>query len=173
MPPGKFHVKIVVRENQDGTYGSYETDIVVPDLKGRSGGTGSPDKNIKLSSIVIGTQLQPAAKKSDRSNPLARDGRELVPNVTHVVSSGQHLYFYYEVYDPAQPVKVMTSITFFRGRVRAFETPVVETTELAGSDRKTAVFQFDVPASSLRPGLYTCQVNVVDDAAGSFTFPRL
>src|SRR5437773_2016528 len=33
MPPGKFHVKIVVRENQDGTYGSYETDIVVPDLK--------------------------------------------------------------------------------------------------------------------------------------------
>jgi hypothetical protein len=54
-----------------------------------------------------------------------------------------------------------------------FETPVVQTTELGGSDKKTAVFQFDVPASSLRPGLYTCQVNVVDDAAGSFTFPRL
>ena len=39
--------------------------------------------------------------------------------------------------------------------------------------RKTAVFQFDVPASSLPPGLYTCQINVVDDAAGSFVFPRL
>ena len=24
-----------------------------------------------------------------------------MPNVTHVVSAGQHLYFYYEVYDPA------------------------------------------------------------------------
>jgi hypothetical protein len=122
--------------------------------------------------VVVGTQLQAGARKNDR-NPLMRDGRELVPNVTHVVSAGQHLYFYYEVYDPAQPVKVMTSIAFFRGKVRAFETPVVETTELAGSDKKTAVFQFDVPASSLRPGLYTCQVNVVDDAAGSFTFPRL
>src|SRR5258708_355736 len=33
MPPGKFHVKIVVRENQDGTYGSYQTHIVGPDLK--------------------------------------------------------------------------------------------------------------------------------------------
>jgi hypothetical protein len=96
-----------------------------------------------------------------------------VPNVTHVVSSGQHLYFYYEVYDPAQPVKVMTSITFFRGRVRAFETPLVEATELAAADRKSAVFQFDIPASSLKPGLYTCQVNVVDDGAGTFAFPRM
>jgi hypothetical protein len=50
---------------------------------------------------------------------------------------------------------------------------VVETTELSAPDRKTAVFQFDVPASSLPPGLYTCQINVVDDSAGSFTFPRL
>ena len=163
MPPGKYRVKIVVRENQDGAFGSYETDIVVPDLKKDA---------LKVSSVVVGTQLQAGARKNDR-NPLMRDGRELVPNVTHVVSAGQHLYFYYEVYDPAQPVKVMTSIAFFRGKVRAFETPVVQTTELAGSDKKTAVFQFDVPASSLRPGLYTCQVNVVDDAAGSFTFPRL
>jgi VWFA-related protein len=163
MPPGKYRVKIVVRENQDGAFGSYETDIVVPDLK--------KDK-LKVSSVVVGTQLQASARKNDR-NPLLRDGRELVPNVTHVVSSGQHLYFYYEVYDPAQPVKVMTSIAFFRGKVRAFETPLVQTAELAGSDGKTAVFQFDVPASSLRPGLYTCQVNVVDDAAGTFTFPRL
>jgi VWFA-related protein len=163
MPPGKYRVKIVVRENQDGTFGSYETDIVVPDLKKDS---------LKMSAVVMGTQLQQGARKNDR-NPLARDGRELVPNVTHVVSSGQHLYFYYEVYDPAQPVKVMTSIAFFRGRVRAFETPVVQSTELAGSDKKTAVFQFDVPASALKPGLYTCQINVVDDAAGSFTFPRL
>jgi len=29
-----------------------------------------------------------------------------------------------------------------------------------------------VPLASLKPGLYTCQVNVIDDAGGSFTFPR-
>jgi hypothetical protein len=127
---------------------------------------------VKLRAIVVGTQLQPGAKKNDR-NPLVRDGRELVPNVTRVVSSGQHLYFYYEVYDPAQPVKLVTSIAFFRGRRRLFETPAVETTALSAPDRKTAVFQFDVPASSLPPGLYTCQINVVDDGAGTFAFPRL
>jgi len=162
MPPGKYHVKFVVRENQDGTFGSYETDVVVPDLK---------QPGVKLSSVVVGTQLQASTKKNDR-NPLARDGRELVPNVTHVVSTGQHLYFYYEVYDPATPVKVTTSIAFFRGKVRVFETQPVEATELTAADRKSAVFRFDVPASSLPPGLYTCQVNVIDDAAGAFAFPR-
>jgi len=163
MPPGKYRVKVVVRENQDGAFGSYETDIVVPDVKRDA---------VKLSSVVVGTQLQPGARKNDR-NPLVRDGRELLPNVTHVVSAGQHLYFYYEVYEPATPVKLLTSIAFFRGRQRLFETPVVETTQLTAPDRKTAVFQFDVPASSLPPGLYTCQINVIDDSAGSFTFPRL
>ena len=49
MPPGKYHVKVVVRENQDGTFGAYETDVVVPDLKKDS---------VKLSSVVLGTQLQ-------------------------------------------------------------------------------------------------------------------
>jgi hypothetical protein len=68
---------------------------------------------------------------------------------------------------------VLTSIAFFRGRQRVFETPLVQNTQLSGADRKAAVFQFDVPASSLPPGAYTCQVNIVDDAAGSFTFPRL
>jgi VWFA-related protein len=174
LAPGKFHVKVVVRENQNGTMGSYETDIVVPDLK---------SDPVKLSSIVLGTSLQPGAGKNPL-NPLVSNGRELVPNVTHVVSPGQHLYFYYEVYDPknappvpggaAKPgIRVMTSIAFFRGKVRAFETPLVETTELTSADRKSAIFQFDVPSASLPPGLYTCQVNVVDDVAGTFTFPRM
>jgi hypothetical protein len=69
-------------------------------------------------------------------------------------------------------VKVLTSIAFFRGKQRVFETPLVERTSVA-ADRKAAVFQFDVPAASLPAGLYTCQVNVVDDAAGTFAFPRL
>ena len=163
MPPGKYHVKVVVRENQGGTFGSYETDVVVPDIEHEA---------MKLSSVVVGTQLQPVTRAND-ANPLIRDGHELVPNVTRVVSASQHLYFYYEVYEPASPVKVLTSIAFFRGRQRAFETPLVQQTAVAGKSRNAAVFQFDVPASSLRPGLYTCQINVVDDSAGTFAFPRL
>jgi VWFA-related protein len=199
LAPGTYHMKVVVRENENGTMGSYETDFKVPDPKKDTAG-------VKLSSVVIGTQLQDGARKNDR-NPLVRNGQELVPNVTRVVSPGQHLYFYYEVYDPANAatakatapnaaanstpsaaakaapgaaasasrndIKLLTSIAFFRGRVRTFETPMVETTELSAPDRKAAIFQFDVPAASLPPGLYTCQVNVIDDIAGTFTFPRV
>jgi len=49
----------------------------------------------------------------------------------------------------------------------------VETTAVTDPNRNSAVFQFALPAASLQPGLYTCQVNVVDDIAGAFTFPRL
>jgi hypothetical protein len=34
------------------------------------------------------------------------------------------------------------------------------------------VFQIDIPLQALNPGFYTCQVNVIDDVAGSFAFPR-
>jgi VWFA-related protein len=171
MPPGAYHVKIVVRENATGAMGSFETDMMVPDVK---------EQSVKMSSVVVGTQLQ-SASRPNPDNPLLRDGRELVPTVTRVVSSGQHLYFYYEVYEPAAAgatgdrsgtIRLLTSIAFFRGGIRVFETPAVETTELTDRGRRTAAFRFDVPAASLPAGLYTCQVNVIDDVAGTFVFPR-
>jgi hypothetical protein len=57
--------------------------------------------------------------------------------------------------------------------MKVFETPLVERSELDVVDRRAALFQFEVPAASFKPGLYTCQVNIVDDVAGTFTFPRL
>ncbi len=32
--------------------------------------------------------------------------------------------------------------------------------------------ELDVPLSGLKPGQYICQLNVIDDANGSFAFPR-
>ena len=55
---------------------------------------------VKVSSVVLSTQLQNAAGRKTAS-PLVRDGVELVPNLTHIVGRNQKLYFYYEVYDPA------------------------------------------------------------------------
>jgi hypothetical protein len=131
---------------------------------------------VKLSSVVLGTQTQPVAQRNAVS-PLARNGTMLVPSLTHVVSTGQPLYFYYEVYEPAVvqsgSPRLLTSIAFFRGKVKTYETPLVEVTRLDAPDRKAAIFQYSVPASALKPGYYTCQVTVVDDVAGTFAFPRL
>jgi len=50
---------------------------------------------------------------------------------------------------------------------------VVERTSIDAADRKSAVFQFQVEADNFKPGLYMCQVNIIDEVAGRFSFPRL
>jgi VWFA-related protein len=178
LPPGQYHLKFVVRENQSGRLGSFETDLTIPDLK---------SVPVKMSSIVLASQLQQTGKHKSE-NPLVRDGSEMIPSVTHVFSADQHLYFYYEVYDPAHTtgntnakpndrnssvIRLLTNVAFFHGKTTAYETPLVESGELNAPDRKAAIFQLDVPLTQLKPGFYTCQINIIDDAAGQFRFPRL
>ena len=42
-----------------------------------------------------------------------------------------------------------------------------------GPDASPISASVEVPAGSLKPGLYTCQVSIIDVAASRFTFPRL
>lgn len=187
LPTGKFHLKFVVRENETGRMGSFETDINIPDLR---------KTPLKLSSVVLASQTVPNANKR-AVNPLVRDGVELVPNLPHVFRRDQHLYLLYEVYEPARatglkaaaadkgpstepksakdaatPVRVLTSIEFLNGATKVYETPLVKATELNVPARQAVAFQFDVPLAQLKAGLYICQINVIDDAGGSFSFPR-
>lgn len=183
LAPGRYHLKFVVRENQTGRMGSFETDLQVPDLK---------KIPLKLSSIVLASQQTPnPAKKA--TNPLIRDGVEWIPNIAHVFRQDQHLYLLYEVYDPtrqkensaapkASPgltrrpsgsVKVLTSIEFLSVGVKVYETPLISAETVNVPDRGAVAFQFDVPLTQFKPGTYVCQVNVIDDAGGSFSFPRL
>ena len=182
LATGKYHVKFVVRENETGNMGSFETDLQVPDLK---------KAPVKLSSVVLASQRTANAAKNT-PNLLVRDGQEYVPNVPHVFRQNQHLYLLYELYDPARskdapqpaaapgltrreggPVHVLTSIEFLSGGVKVYETPLVTADAVNVPGRDALAFQFDVPLTPLKPGNYICQVNVIDDAGGSFAFPRL
>lgn len=171
LPPGKYDLKLVVRENQTGRIGSFEAEINIPELK---------NEPVKLSSVVVSNQKQ-AVKTTQKNNPLISNGNEIVPNVTHVFSSGQNLYFYYEVYDSAHEekdsnknaVRLLSSVVFYKNNVKAYETPLVQADEVNVPDRKATAFELQVPLAQLKPGFYTCQINVVDDAAGKFAFPRI
>ncbi len=184
LAPGRYHVKFVIRENQTGLMGSFETDLNVPDLK---------KAPLKLSSIVLASQRVPNTQKKT-SSPLVRDGVEWIPNLPHIFRQDQHLFFLYEVYDPAHQkgestppetgpgltrrpplsgVHVLTSIEFMLGGSKVYETPLVEANAINSPDRGAISFQFDVPLAPLKPGTYVCQINVIDDAGGSFSFPRM
>ncbi len=183
LAPGRYHLKFVVRENETGRMGSFETDLQVPDMK---------KAPLKMSSIVLSSQRVPNTAKKGGS-PMVRDGVEWIPNLPHVFRQDQHLYFLYEVYDaarqktegpapaaspgltrrPAGAVRVLTSIEFLSGGVKVYETPLVEADAINTPERRAVAFQFDVPLTQLKPGTYVVQVNVIDDAGGSFSFPRL
>jgi len=194
LAPGNYHLKFVVRENQTGRMGSFETDVHIPDLR---------KLPLKMSSIVLSSLRVPATGKKS-NNPLVRDQVELVPNITHVFTPEQHLFLQYEVYDaakgkavepaapaanaspqadaakspapPAKPardsIRVLTSIEFLQGGAKVYESKPVIASEVTAPDRKAVIFQIDLPLQSLKPGLYQCQVNIIDDVAGSFSFPR-
>lgn len=188
LAPGRYHLKFVVRENQSGNMGSFETDIQVPDLK---------KVPLKVSSVLVANQRTPNNNPRNQSL-LVRDGQQYVPNIPHVFRQDQHLYFLYEVYDPAKPAAakgtptappppspgiqrrpdpaahVLTSIEFLNSAgSKVFETPLVEANAVNIPDRNAVGFQFDIPLEKLAPGNYICQVNVIDDAGGTFTFPRM
>ncbi len=181
LPAGTYHLKFVVRENETGKLGSFETDVRVPDL------AKAP---LKMSSLVLASQLiAPSGSGRRVDNPLVYEGQQYVPNLPHVFDRGQPLYFFYEVYDPAKYAKaaagdtseaakqagslhIMTSIELLRGNVKVFESPLVNARALNQAGRNAIAFAFTVPLTSLEDGLYTCQVNVIDDAGGTFAFPR-
>lgn len=167
LPPGRFSLKVVVRENATGQIGSYETPIFVPNLA---------EAPVKVSSVTLSTQLREVERRRSE-NPLVRNGLELIPSLTHVIGRDQRMFFYYEVYDPqvdssAQP-SLKTSLAFYRSGVKVFETAVVERTMIDEVRRGAVLFQFEIPSTQLLPGLYTCQVNIVDEVGGTFVFPRL
>jgi len=91
--------------------GSFETDVTVPNLK---------EAPVKISSVIASSQKQIAKPKKD--DPLFRNGSELVPSVTHVFTNSQHLYLYYEIYepnhqanaDPKTPIRLLTNVTFYK-----------------------------------------------------------
>jgi VWFA-related protein len=172
LPPGKYHVKFVVRENQTGRMGSFEADITLPDMK---------KQPLKMSSIVLASARQPSKKTS----PLVRSGEEYIPNISHVFRQDQHLYLLYEVYGPAkeklaegQPkgtkagINVLSSLELLQGSTKVYETPLVRAKTVNVEGRDAVAVELDVPLSALKLGSYLCQLNVIDDAGGSFSFPR-
>jgi len=179
LAPGNYHLKFVVRENRTGRMGSFETDVRIPDLR---------KVPMRMSSVVLSSQRVPATAKKTKFQPLITEQTELVPSVTHVFEQNQKLYLQYEVYDSAkakasdtgsgetknshQTVRVLSSIEFLQGDVKVYETKQVMAQEITAPDRKAVVFQVEIPLESLKPGFYTCQINVIDDLAGNYAFPR-
>jgi hypothetical protein len=176
LPPGAYTLKFLTRENETGKMGTFETKFVVPDLTTQL-------KYLPISSVVLSNQRQDLStalamaekdKKLIAANPLVQDNRKLVPSVTRVFKKEQDMFVFLQAYQPdaetTQPL--VATVSFYRGKVKAFETAPLEIAEGLDAKTKALPIRFSVPLDKLQPGRYTCQVSVLDPAAQKFAFWR-
>ena len=176
--PGKYTIKMLVRDAETGRIGTYQSIFTVPNLN-------KEQKRIPISSVVLSSQrvdlrdaIFNAAKDKDKAqiqqsvNPLVQEGIKLIPSVTRVFTRNQDMYVYLQAYqqnvDAAHPM--IAFVTFYRGQAKAFETPPIQVTEHLNNRLKTMPLKFNFPLQKLPPGEYLCQVTVIDAAGEKAAF---
>lgn len=182
LPPGRYTLHFVARENGEGKVGTFQTVFTVPDL--------GADKSLRLSSLVLSNQIQPVedrlagvknSKKLLEQNPLITGGQKVVPNVTRVFRPGQNLYAFLEVYDPAMPehlpenfklASVSFSMALYDGNKMVLETPPSQVRRFSAKRDNTLALHLQASLQNVAPGRYVCQVNVIDELGRKFAFPR-
>jgi len=178
VPPGKYNLRFLARENQTGKMGTFETNFVVPDL--------SAGKELRLSSVILSSQKEDVKaavgsadndKRTLANHPLIQNGQKTVPSITRVFRKDQTLYVYFEVYDPApdgasKAPSLSAQVELLQGARKAFSSMPESQTKLMPNRPGVASFSFQVPLAKIAAGQYTAQINVIDEAGKRFAFPR-
>jgi VWFA-related protein len=175
LPPGKYNLKVVVRENESGKIGTFEAPLVVPDVA---------DTAMGLSSVVLSNEvkssndLDRAHVNRDKNSPLQVGNRSVLPSVTRVFRTNQMLTVYVESYAgknvaataPSTPPTV--ALVFFR-RGRKFAEAGPFPGKLEKSTEQKASYFVQIPLEKFPRGRYTLQVNILDPAIERVAFARV
>jgi len=174
VPPGKYNLKAVVRENESGKIGTFEAPLVVPDVA---------DASLGLSSVVLSNEvkssqdLDRAHVTHDKNSPLQIGDRSVLPSVTRVFRTNQTLSVYLESYAGKNVTATGTTppsvgLVFFRhGRKFAEAGPFPG--RLEKSNEQRASYFAQIPLEKFPRGPYTLQVNVLDPAVQRVAFARM
>jgi VWFA-related protein len=187
LPPGRFRLRTVVRENESGKMGTFEGPLVLPDIAGAG---------LALSSVVLSNEVKNRAETQDSMGWRARDAkanllvvgsRSVLPSVTRVFRTNQTLSIYLESYggkpaaaSPSGSADTATAgsktppalaVVFFRGGRRFAEAgPFVGKVQKSSGEK--AVYFAQIPLEKFPPGRYTLQANVLDRSSDRAAFAR-
>jgi VWFA-related protein len=176
LKPGAYSLKFLVRENETGKMGTFESKFVIPDLT-------TDQAVLPTSSVILSNQIQPltealySAEKDQKllaENPLVANKEKLIPSVTRVFKKTQDMYVYVETYEPlaASTEPVVANVAFFRGKIKAFETEQLVIKEGLDPKSKALPVRFSVPLNRLNPGRYVCQVTLINPSERKSSFTR-
>ena len=194
LAPGKYHLKFVVRENRTGRMGTFETDVQIPDLRKvplRSSSVvlsslrvPAAGKNRSVNPLIgdqtelvpnvthVFTQDQHLYLQFEVYDPAKGKATQAATSPYNATSSGSPSSSAAPASKNGESIRVLTSVEFMQNDVKVYESKPIVATEVSVPQRKAVVFQLDLPLQSLKPGYYSCQVNIIDDVAGNYAFPR-
>jgi VWFA-related protein len=186
--PGKFTIKVLVRDDATGKIGTFQTSFVIPNLNKET-------KRVAISSVVLSGQraamsdaVYNASKGKEQAkeiaaDPLIQNGSKLIPSVTRVFSKARSMYVYLQAYQqppaPAaagQPAPASTAspliafVSLYQNGAKVMETQPEEVSPNPNTRLQVAPINFTVDLSSLAPGKYDCQVTVLDPNGGKGAF---
>ena len=171
LAPGDYRIRMLVRENQSGRMGTFESAFTIPDLN------ASKDAP-RLSSVVwssqhipIGEAIGAANKKltqKQNEHPLVRDKQKMLPSVTHVFRANQKLSVYAELYDPAKSEEsdrpsVSAVVGLYRDKKLVMQSQPVRVAQLQAG-RAAASILVEMALQGLAVGEYSAQLTVIDEA---------
>ena len=172
--PGKYVIKLLVRDAEVGRIGTYQAEFTIPNLN-------KEPTRLPISSVVLAGQRIPvndaiySVKTSDKQSighPLIESGQKLLPSVTRVFSASRDLHFYLEGYEQyaeaAQPLVAFA--TLYHDGSKVFESQPVVATKQLDRTSKAVPIRFSVPIIGVPPGRYDCQVTVVDPTGQKAAF---
>jgi len=176
LPPGKYKLKFLARENESGRIGTFEDTLTLPPLQ--------PGR-LQLSTLLLSSQVQALHEAAQiktqalgedarmKSSPLDVGGERIIPSVTRVFTAQQTLYVFFQAYLPqkADAASLRAGLVFFRNGMRLSDTPMVAPAEYNEKSR-TASFRISLPLAGLNAGRYTVQAVVVSAGTDYAAFAR-
>jgi VWFA-related protein len=176
LPPGKYRLKFLAREDESGRMGTFEGDLNLP--------TPQPAR-LELSSVLLSSQLEPVKNTSEvkrsalgpdaklKTTPLDVPGGRIIPSVTRVFTTQQKLLVFFQAYLPANldSSKLRAGLVFFRNgewfrEARLAAPPDVDTKS------RIATFRVELPLEKFPVGRYAVQVIAVSADGEQVAFRR-
>jgi VWFA-related protein len=179
LAPGDYRIRMLVRENQSGRMGTFESPFTIPDLN------ASKD-TARLSSVVWSSQQIPIAEAVGAANkkltqkqnehPLVHGKQKMVPSVTHVFRPGQKLSVYAELYDPSKApeterASVSAVVGLYRDKKLVMQSQPVRVGQQQGG-RGAAPILVEMQLQGIAAGEYAAQLTVIDEVGHRFAATR-
>jgi VWFA-related protein len=173
--PGSYVIKMLARDTVTGRIGTFQAKFAIPNLE-------KDDGAVPISSVVLSAQREPVGTElfaiknaaTQAVDPLIHDGLRLIPSVTRVFRADRDLFVYLQTYQPGatemRPLTVVVGL--YRGAEKVYESAPMAVSSGMDARSKAVPLRLSVPAATLPPGEYECQITVLDPTSQKAAFWR-